>query len=304
MLLYDAVVIGGGPAGLSAAIYLARYNRSVTIIDKENGRWKTHEINENYFGFPDGIPTIKLRDLGLKQAKHYGAEYIHDYVSKVEKKDGEFVISAKDHTLLGKTVLFATGVKDLFPRFEHWDDYVGRSLFWCITCDGYKTRNKKIIVIGQDDDAVISALQFLNFTKDITFVSDCEKNCHVISQKYLDELKKRSISFYDGIIKTVEGERGMCESLSLDDGTILHAEMLISQRGAVPNTELAVSLGVLTDKKGYLETDTDQKTNVPGVYAAGDVTRMFSHQIVSAAYEGAAAAEAINYDLYEPFQKY
>lgn len=133
MKVYESIIVGGGPAGLSAAIYLARFNRSVLIIDKEkDGRWDTYEVNENYLGFPEGIKVRELRERGLVQAKKFGAEYIVDHIYKARKDGDHFIVESQDNSYKCKTLILATGVVDLFPHFDKWRDYVGRSLFWCM----------------------------------------------------------------------------------------------------------------------------------------------------------------------------
>jgi thioredoxin reductase (NADPH) len=302
--IYDALIIGGGFAGLSAAIYLSRFNRSVLVIDRGDGRWKTHEYNENYLGFPDGIVASSLRNLGVKQAQRFGATIITDEVLTTEKRAKTFVCTTASMTKYTcRTIILATGVVDDFPHFDKWREYVGRSLFWCITCDGYKTRNKKIVVVGADDEAVCSAFQFLAYTQEITVVTNQKPGNHTISQHWLDLLHTHGLKFYEGIIKQVTGKDGYFEAITLDTGVCLPLTYLISQQGSIPNTHLALTLGIALDKNGFILADIEQRTNIPYIYTAGDVTKAFAHQIVTAVHEGSAAAQAANYDLYLPYQK-
>ncbi|HLL60336.1 MAG TPA: NAD(P)/FAD-dependent oxidoreductase, partial [Candidatus Nitrosocosmicus sp.] len=118
MEIYDSLIIGAGPAGLSTAIYLSRFNRSVLVIDMGYGRSTSPEINENYLGFPEGIHAKDLRELGRKQAEKFGAEFIIDEIINVSKKQN-FELISKKNVYQGKTLIFATGVTDLFPKFEH-----------------------------------------------------------------------------------------------------------------------------------------------------------------------------------------
>jgi thioredoxin reductase (NADPH) len=147
--IYDSIIIGSGPAGLSASIYLARFNRSVLSIDKEDGRSTYQQVNENYLGFIDGIHATHLRDIGKRQAEKFGAEFIYGEVEDISNKDGTFEITGELFAYKSRTLIFATGVKDLFPEIKGIEEYIGKSLFWCITCDGCKTVGKKIIVVGK-----------------------------------------------------------------------------------------------------------------------------------------------------------
>lgn len=304
MAVYDCLIVGGGFAGLSAGIYMARFMRSTLILDNNDGRWNTHETNQNYLGFPDGILAKELRERGLKQALKFGAILQNDKVSKVKKEDNLFTATGGKGEYWGKTLIIATGVKDILPHFPNWQDFWGRSFYWCITCDGYKTRGKRVTVIGNSDDAAITAMQFLNFTKQITFITNQNPGQIAFSQKWKNNLSKAKIPIYEGKIQTVVGKEGMMTTVILEDGRKISADFLFNQQGAVPNSRLARDLGVKINNQGYIITDYEQRTNMPFTYAAGDVTKPFSHQIVTAAHEGSAAAEAANYDLYKPDQIY
>lgn len=300
---YDSVIVGGGPAGLSAAIYLARFNRSVLVLDRGGGRWATHEVNENYFGFPGGIPARELRDRGRKQARRFGAYMARDNATRITPEGSLFIVHGKDGAYVARTVVLATGVLDLMPRFPGYEAYLGRSLFWCITCDGWKTRGKRVVVVGRNDDAAETAMQFLNFTPQIQFVTNCPQEGCELTPTWRRRLEQAHIPIYEIEIQRVRGKRGMMQSVVLEHGEELEADYMFNQQGAVPNSALAAELGVELDEKGYIKTDTEQRTNVSGVYAAGDVTKLFAHQIVTAAHEGSMAAQAANYDLYSPVQK-
>lgn len=302
MKLYDTVIIGSGPGGLSAAIYLGRFMRKVLVIDSQHGRSTYPQINENYLGFPKGISVRKLRNLGKEQAEQFGVEFVDDTVETAKKEKGIFHLKGKKE-YIGKTVIFATGVRDYFPMFTDMPQCVGKSLFWCITCDGHKVRQKSIMVVGNSDDSVVTALQFTIYTKKIVFVTNCtDKEC-LISRAKINRLEKAGIPFYHNQIVKVKDKRGYIDSVELDDGKKLKIDYMFSQQGATANSEVAVQLGVVTGKQGYIVIDSEQRTNIPHVYAAGDVTKLFSHQVITAAHEGSMAAQAANYDLYEPEQR-
>lgn len=303
MILFDCIIIGGGPAGLSAAIYLGRFRRSVLILDNGYGRLNSAEINENYLGFPDGIPTRKLRELGVKQAKKFGAKIILEAVSSVTKIAQGFSLKTEKNNYHSKAIILATGVSDLFPHFRSYEACIGKSLFWCLTCDGHKVIDKKVMVIGEDDNAVSTALQLLNFTKNICFITNKYFARHHISNKNLTRLKLHKIPFYEDELKDVKSTKGMIESVTLKSNKKINTDFIFNQQGAMPNSYLAKELGVKLSKDNYILVNKDQKTNRKGVYAAGDVTRVFSHQIVTASHEGSMAAQAANYDLYAEWQK-
>lgn len=302
MNVYDCLVVGGGPAGLSSAIYMARFNRSVLILDKGEGRWNTHELNENYLGFPEGIKVRHLRDLGQQQAKRFRAEIVEDEISAINKVENIFLCTGNEAIYRGKTLIIATGVVDLFPEFPDVYSYIGRSLFWCITCDGYKTRGRKVVVIGRNDDAAITAQQFLTYTSDITLLLNCHEQEHRITKQVKNNLAKANIRVVGGNIRNFEGENGMIRDILLEKET-LEAEYVFNQQGCVPCSKIMKDIEIETSEDGYIIVDTEQRTNIPFIYAAGDVTKPHAHQIVTAAHEGSMAAQSANYDLYTPAQR-
>lgn len=301
---YDCLIIGGGPAGLSAAIYAARFNRRVLLFDSGNGRWNTHEINENYLGFPEGIATKKLHQLGYKQAQRFGTEIIREEILSVVKKDDVFLANSVQGLYEGRSVILATGVTDDFSHIEKWKEYLGKTLFVCITCDGYKTSGKRIGIVGHDDDAVCTAMQFLNYSKDLVFITNKEHGKGVISARAEEYLKKAQIPFHQAVIEHVKGENGILKSVILSDGNEVELDYLFSEQGKAPNVALAKQLGVAVDPADYILTTNDQRTNVPFVYAAGDVTKEFAHQVGTAVHEGSMAGQSANYDLYDPEQRF
>jgi thioredoxin reductase (NADPH) len=297
----DAAVIGGGPAGLSAALYLARYNRSVLVFDTGHGRSTHHQVNHNYLGFPEGIATVGLRELARKQLAPYGQVGILHHVITELSGDGErgFTAHAQGRTWEARVIVLATGVLDHFPHFPGWESYVGRSMFWCITCDGYENRGKNILVVGHSDGAAGEAMQLHSLTDRVQLLTNSE--AHEISPKFLTRLAAAGIEVIDDHIGSVEGADGVMSAvITRKAGRRLGLDSLFSIQGANPETSLARQLGVALAPSGWIDVDTEQKTSVPGVYAAGDVTALHSHQVTAAVHEGAQAASAANYFLYPP----
>lgn len=303
MKVFDSVIVGGGPAGLSAAIYLARFNRSVLVVERRDGRTINPQINENYLGFPKGIGAKKLTALGREQAKRFGVKFEIDEIMNAKKNVGRFSLRGKKGSYFGKTVILCTGVRDLYPSFPGLEKYVGKSLFWCIICDGHKVRNKKLVIIGHDDEATVTAAQFLNFTNKITFLTNCDEKCDHISKKGFARLKKAKIPVVYGSIKKVHGIRGMMDKVELDNGKKIPADFMFNKQGYAANSDMGSCLGVVLEGEGFIKTDHEQRTNIPRVYAAGDVTNEAAHQIVTAAHQGSIAAVSANEDLLLPFQK-
>lgn len=303
MKTYDCIILGGGPAGLSAAIYMARFNRSVLVIDGGEGRTTSAQINQNYLGFPKGIPAKKLSRLGREQAKYFGAKFAADRVLKARKIASGFTLKGENMSYKSRTLILCTGVKDMYPSFPGLFNYIGKSLFWCIICDGYKTKGKRLVIVGHDDKAVATATQFINFTRKITFLTNCDEGADHISKRGLDALKKAKIPVVYGSITKIHGKRGMLNRIELDNGKILQADYMFNKQGYTPNSVLAGQLGAVIEGEGFIKTDKEQKTNVPLLYAAGDVTSDAAHQIITAAHQGSVAATSANEDLLLDFQK-
>ncbi len=301
--LYDVVVIGGGFAGISAAIYTTRLNRSTIVLDNGTGRWNSQEVNQNYLGFPQGISSQELRRRGIEQARMFGSQFGDDTIETTYKEKEIFISQGKHITYRSRSLILATGVTDFFPHFTNWKAYLGKSLFWCITCDGYKTRGKRIIVIGKTNEAVCTALQFLIFTRQIVFVTNTPPGKHVITKEWIRRLEKTHIPFYDTQITAIAGDNGIFSLVTLSNGQQLPLDYLFSEHEAKPNTTLAKQLGVRLSETSYILTDAEQRTNIPFVYAAGDVTKLFNHQVITAAHEGATAAQTAHYDLFPQLQQ-
>jgi thioredoxin reductase (NADPH) len=296
---YDVLVVGGGPAGLSAALYLARYDRQVALFDAGQGRSTWHQINHNYLGFPGGVPARRLRDLGREQLAEYDQVTVLEHkITDLQRTDNIFVASGQAGEWRGRAVIFCTGVIDHYPHFDGWEEYVGHSMFWCITCDGYGCQMARVVVAGNTNAAAAEALQLQRFTKDISVLTN-SRDCW-IDEKFQERLKQHNIPLIHDKIDSAIGQDGQFEALCTKSGQRIKLDQLFCQHGATPQSQLARDLGVTLSPEGYIDVDTEQKTNVPGVYAAGDVTRLHSHQITTAVHEGGQAASAANYYLYPP----
>lgn len=297
--LFDALVVGAGPAGLTAALQLARFNRRVALFDAGHSRASYQQINHNYLGFPGGLPARELLELGRKQVREYPVAFVECEVVQARRCENGFEVVASDGAAFrGRTVVLATGVRDHFPLFPGWEGYVGRSLFWCIVCDGYSTRGKRIVIAGNDTDAGVTALQFLEFTSRVSVVTNAGE-CR-LGRRVRAALQDRAIPVITARISGAIGTDGILRALILDDGRQVALDYLFSLQGQSPNTDLATQLGVACSPDGYILANPDQQTNVPGVLAAGDVTRALAHQVSTAVHEGNQAATAANYFLYDP----
>ncbi len=299
----DALILGGGPAGLSAAVYLGRFTRSVLVLDAGEGRSSFLQLNENYLGFPDGITTRELRELGRKQAERFGVKFEDCRVERIEPIENGFRVFTTSGDFDGATLLFATGVTDVWPDVPLIRDWIGKQVFWCITCDGHKTKGKRLVCVGNTDEAATTTLQFLLFTNKITLLADKEKAR--FSEEKLAALAQHNIPIVyarpDRFDFSASGDQ--IEGLCLDNGERLPFDMLFSLLGVRPNTGLARDMGLRLDPEGYVVIDEEGYTSIRGVFAAGDLTKLYTQQVASAVHAGAEAAQTMNYYLYEAFQR-
>jgi thioredoxin reductase (NADPH) len=297
---YDAVIIGGGPAGLSAAIYLGRAQRSVAVVDCDRpARSNWQQVNRNYLGFPGGISIVELCRLGREQAREFGAEFCNAEVTAIERQNGRFrMVCADGLSLRSRGVIIATGVTDRWVTFPDYEQFIGRTMHWCITCDGCEMQGQRVVVAGNDAGAVEMAVQMKRFTADVAFVTNSDTID--LSDDDVGWLERNDIPINVGRITGARaGAPGVFDAILLDGGREILLDHLFSAQGCDANSGLAQALGVELDGDGFIRVDAEAKTNVPGLVAAGDVTRLFAHQVVTAAHEGATAASTLDYYLFE-----
>jgi thioredoxin reductase (NADPH) len=231
----------------------------------------------------------------------YPIAFFDEPVRKLRKRGREFVAGLEGRLVRARTVILATGVTDHFPAVPDWETFVGRSLFWCIVCDGYSARGKRVVAVGNDDEAAVTALQFLQFTPSVTLVTNhslCE-----VAAGHRRKCKQRGIDLVTGEITSFLGDDGILCEVVLADGRRLPADFVFSLQGGTPNNDLGKDAGAKANEGGYLVVDEDQHTSVPGLFAAGDVTHRHAHQVATAVHEGLTAATAVQYYLLEPWQR-
>ena len=300
--LYDALVIGGGPAGLSAALQLARSNRHVAVVDAGAGRSSFRQVNHNYLGFPGGIRASELRELGRKQVAMYPVAFLEDAAESLRQAPRKVFEAGlgSGRAIRARTVILATGVTDDFPKVPNWREYVGRSLFWCIVCDGYAARGKRTLAIGNDDEAGITALQFLQFTASVALLTGPGAE---LSPAMRRRLRAHEVRVITGEIARFLGDDGVLCSVVLEDDSEIDAGFVFSLLGSSPNSGLAEDAGARLASTGYVSVDEHQATSVPGLFAAGDVSHRHSHQVATAVHEGLTAATAAHHYLLAPWQR-
>lgn len=281
-MVYDVIVIGKGPAGISGAIYSTRANLKTLVLGKLDSMLLKADKIENYYGFENPIGGRELLETGLKQAERLGAEIVEEEVVNIEKTEN-FNIITVDGQYEAKTVLLATGAPVVRVPIKNLDKYEGAGVSYCTTCDGFFYRNKKVGVLGYNDFAIHEAADLLNFTQDITlFTNEMELNVSDNAKPVIEKLKVNNKK-----IKEL-GKGDILEEIVFDDGTAEDIEGLFIAFGSASSTSFALKMGIVTDGKSIIVNEK-METNIPGLYAAGDYTGVFK-QVAVAVGQGAIAA--------------
>lgn len=291
----DCLVIGAGPAGLTAAIYLARFRLNIAVVDSGQSRAATIPRTNNHAGYPDGIPGAELLALMRQQASRFGVEPVHGAVERLERAPDGFVVHADTRAWRARAVLLTTGVVNNRPLIspELHDIAVARGLLrYCPICDGYEVTDREVGVIGTQAHGVNEATFLRMYTRDVTLISPHGE--HALSDDERGKLADLNIQVFNGPCEplTISGEQ---IALPTPSG-ILKFDSVYPALGSVIRSELAVALGAQASEEGCLVVDSHQRTTIPGLYAAGDVTKGLD-QISHAMGEAGVAATTIRNDL-------
>lgn len=295
MSVYDVAIIGGGPAGLTAAQWLGRYLRRVVLVDSGDPRnWKTRGIN-GYLGLP-GVTPAALRGAGRDEARRWGAELIDGCVEHVERDgDERFRATLEDGRVLeSRRLLLAYGVKDIWPDIPGLEHCYGETAYHCPDCDGHETRNRKTAVVAVGRKAVGLALDLANWTRELVVCT----NGHDpdLSAPLLAKLDALNIPVLTSRVTRMVNADGRLTALELEDGMLLDCELLFFAIGHHPADDLAQRLGCERNDEGCVVVDDRFETTVPNVYAAGDITPGTQIALAAAA-SGARAAVALHQSL-------
>lgn len=293
--VFDVAIVGGGPAGLTAALWLARYLHSVVLIDSGDPRnWETRGIN-GFLG-SQGIRSPQLRAKGRADAEKFGAVIVDDGVTKVRNTNSEhFVLELKKgRSVEANRLLLAIGIRDIWPRIPGLSDCYGETAHVCPDCDGYETRECKTVVIGSGRKCVGMALALTTWTDKIVICTNGEPAN--IEQKHLDQLKKLNIPVLQDKVNYITSADGEIKCINLDGGMALDCERLYFAIGQYPADDLGAQLKCDRDEFGLIKIDEHYHTSVKNVFAAGDIVGG-AQLAIAAASDGAISAVAIHSSL-------
>ncbi|HSU15654.1 NAD(P)/FAD-dependent oxidoreductase [Longimicrobium sp.] len=291
---YDAIVIGGGPAGLAAAMWLARYRRSVRLFDAQDPRNKETWAVHGYFGIDDP-PPLELRRIGRQQATGAGAELEAAVVKTVEGAIDDFRVTiADDRVFRSRRLVLATGLKDIKPEVAGFDDFYGTSIWHCPECDGPTIAGKKVGILGWGESIAKYALYFLTWTDDLTVLTHSHPKD--MSDEALKTLGEYGIGVNQKAITALEGTDGRLERVVFHDGTSEEFPFLFFHVASGPGSTFPLDMGCEMDDEGIVQVDNNFQTSIPGVYAAGDITPG-TRLAIRAAFEGTRAAIGVHKSL-------
>lgn len=297
----DCLIIGGGPAGLIAAIYLARYRRRIMLIDAGQSRASLIPTSHNFPGFPDGIGGDALLERLRAQAARYGVRITSGEVEKLERhEENGFAAQYRSDEMEGEAeasfVMLATGVIDIEPELPGLTDAIRQGLIrHCPICDGYEVIDQKVAVIGHGEKLLREALFIRHYTDNLTVFS-LGRDIGLGDAEH-EELRERNIRVIDEPISEVFLDNGKIAALRGHSGKSHEFDTLYSALGTMVRSKLALDLGAECDEMGDLIVDSRRmQTSVPGLYAAGDVVNGLN-QISVAAGHAAIAATSIHHGL-------
>lgn len=273
----DVIILGNGPAGISASAYTARAKLSTMVIGRDQGALKKVDKIENYYGFSEPISGDELVRNGIAQAKRLGAEIIQDEIVGLSY-DGEFILQSKTNEYRGKTLILATGASRKAPKIQGLREFEGKGVSYCAICDAFFYRKKAVAVFGDGEYALHEAMELLPIVGSVALLTN--------GKEPTVEFPKE-ITVYKNEIASFDGDPSL-RSVSFKDGTALPISGVFIAVGVAGSADFARKLGAEIDGTNIVVND-NMETSVPGLYAAGDCTGGLL-QIVKAACDGAKAS--------------
>ncbi|HUV76103.1 MAG TPA: thioredoxin-disulfide reductase [Dehalococcoidales bacterium] len=292
---YDVVIIGGGPAGLTAGLYASRARLSSLLIEKmAAGGWVVNAgLVENYPGFPQGIGGLELADLMSEQAKKYGLEVLLAEVTGLELEEGQKIVKTSEGDFAAKAVIITAGSDRVKLNVPGEEEFTGRGVAYCAICDAALFRDKPVAVAGGGNAAISEALELAKFASKVVVIHRRQqlRAARILQERAFAEPKIEFL--WDTVVEEIEGDN-VVKSLRLrnvvsGEKSVLDISGIFVALGFIPNT--AYLKGVLPlDEAGAIITNEKMETGVPGIFAAGDIRSSSIRQVVAAAGDGAVAA--------------
>ncbi|WHT49482.1 thioredoxin-disulfide reductase [Sporosarcina thermotolerans] len=295
--IYDVAIIGAGPAGMTAAVYASRANLSTVMIERgmPGGQMANTELVENYPGY-ESITGPDLSHTMFEHAKKFGAEYAYGDIKEIVNEEKYKIIKTGNKEILARAIIIATGAEYKKLGVPGESELVGRGVSFCAVCDGAFFKDRELVVIGGGDSAVEEGVFLTRYARKVTIIHRRDK---LRAQKILQDrafVNEKVDFIWNHTIKEIHGEDGKVSSVTLVntiDGTERKFQTggIFVYIGMVPLTKPFLNLGI-TNGKGYIVTNENMETSIPGIFAAGDVREKTLRQIVTATGDGSIAAES------------
>ena len=284
---YDSIIIGGGPAGISASLYLKRANKNVLVLYSGESNLEKAEKIENYYGFPEGISGKGLLENGRKQAQNLGIDLKEEVVTGIEFVDDKtFKVVTDVDSYETRSVVLATGNKKNRPNIKGLLELEGKGISYCAVCDGFFYRNKKVAILGNGKYALSEAKYLKNIANEVVVITNGEDSTFIEENVREDN----NVSVINKKISSIEGNERI-ENIIFEDKEQLDLNGLFVALGEADASDFAKQLGIIT-KNNKIEVDEKMKTNINGIYAIGDAT-LGMNQVARAVYDGATAGFSI-----------
>ncbi|WP_181685934.1 NAD(P)/FAD-dependent oxidoreductase [Halorhabdus salina] len=264
----DVAIIGGGPAGLAAAVYTARADQETLIFDKGDGTTRDVDWMENVYGFPEGASGPELVEAGQEHATKFGAEIVQEEVVRVGEEGKGYVVETEVDEYEVEGVILATGASYESPAITDVDEYEGGGVSYCVECDAFFYQDAPVAVVGAGNYAAKEAMMLLDYTDDIRILTN--GNEVAIDDALLEQLAEEGIEIVREPADRIVGD-DVVEGVELKSGDVIDVEGVFVALGAAGGTDIADMLGIARDGD-YLDVDDEQYTGVDRVYAAGDIT--------------------------------
>ena len=275
--MYDVIILGAGPAGISASLYTKRANLETLILYNDESGLEKASLIENYYGFKNGISGKELYETGIEQAKNIGVEVKKEEVVKIENNIEYFKIITTNNEYQTKNLILATGNKKNKPKIKGIEKFEGKGVSYCAICDGFFYRNRSVSVLGSGNYAIAETNELINIADNITILTNGEK---------APEFRADNVTIDTKEIEEIEGEDKV-EEIKFKDGSTLKTDGIFVAQGVAGSSEFAKKLGIITNKDRIVVNE-NMETNIKGIYACGDCTGGLL-QVSKAVYEGAKA---------------
>lgn len=275
--MYDVIIIGAGPAGISASLYTVRANLNTLVIYNDKSGLEKAEKIENYYGFENGIDGESLYIAGINQAKNLGLEIKKEEVLKIEIAEKGFEVTTTKGTYSSRTIIISTGNKKNTPKIKGIKEFEGKGVSYCAICDGFFYRDKEVAVLGNGNYAISETNDLINLAKQITILTNGKEEPNI---------RAENVKVIPKEIREVRGGDKV-EEIEFEDDSKLKIDGIFIAEGTAGTKEFAKKLGILTNGDKIIVNEK-METNIPGIYACGDCTGGLL-QISKAVYEGAVA---------------